>query len=419
MTTSRVDTGRRTARYDPAVQSHPNGDVGAVLRAARLAAGVTLAGMAARTCYSKPYLGQLETGVRTVREEHVAAYQTALGVRIGATTAASVLDELAPLLQAVFVHSADDSPAPDDAEALVRWARAHQWDDAPTAREVVTAWLARHRDRLDTASARVYLAAAELADIASAMAWDVEDIAAAHHYGILAARWAHAAGDDALAAAVLASLAYQYLDRNRASEALELTRFAQYAARHSLGPALHAALATREAWAQLVLGDERAFRRLTAFAEDCRQEPDPIDAIHVPAGRSLRAAELACLIGPRRRVPGPADLHRVVGAGYRGLDCGRPQVLHRAQDHVGRSLRASTSGRDQVFEMVTLARVQLLLDEPEQAAGLITTAAPQAEPWVAGRIGSRLRDFRHESARFASVPAIREANDAIGALMHR
>ncbi|MFB9433997.1 helix-turn-helix domain-containing protein [Streptoalloteichus tenebrarius] len=57
-------------------------DMGSVLRAARTAAGVSLAGMAERTNYSKPYLGQLETGKREVLPHHIAAYEHALGVDI-------------------------------------------------------------------------------------------------------------------------------------------------------------------------------------------------------------------------------------------------------------------------------------------------------------------------------------------------
>lgn len=60
----------------------PLDNLGSVLRAARVAAGVSLSGMAERTHYSKPYLGQLETGKRSVLPEHVAAYNQALGVDI-------------------------------------------------------------------------------------------------------------------------------------------------------------------------------------------------------------------------------------------------------------------------------------------------------------------------------------------------
>lgn len=55
-------------------------DLGAALRAAREAAGVSLSVMAARTHYSKPLLGLLETGKRTIKPEHVEAYERALGV---------------------------------------------------------------------------------------------------------------------------------------------------------------------------------------------------------------------------------------------------------------------------------------------------------------------------------------------------
>ncbi|HEX5142436.1 MAG TPA: helix-turn-helix transcriptional regulator, partial [Mycobacterium sp.] len=55
-------------------------DLGAALRAAREAAGVSLAAMATRTHYSKSLIGLLETGRRTIKPEHVEAYGRALNV---------------------------------------------------------------------------------------------------------------------------------------------------------------------------------------------------------------------------------------------------------------------------------------------------------------------------------------------------
>ncbi|GAA5169360.1 helix-turn-helix transcriptional regulator [Amycolatopsis dongchuanensis] len=58
-------------------------DLGARLRAAREVAGMSLAAMAVRTHYSKPLLGLLETGKRTIKPEHVVAYSRALNVSVG------------------------------------------------------------------------------------------------------------------------------------------------------------------------------------------------------------------------------------------------------------------------------------------------------------------------------------------------
>lgn len=57
-------------------------DLGAALRAAREAAGVSLSGMARRTHYSKPLLGLLEQGKRTIKPDHVLAYSRSLGVPV-------------------------------------------------------------------------------------------------------------------------------------------------------------------------------------------------------------------------------------------------------------------------------------------------------------------------------------------------
>lgn len=57
-------------------------DASEALRAAHKAAGISLVVMATRTHYSKPLLGLLETGKRTIKPEHVEAYSQALNVPI-------------------------------------------------------------------------------------------------------------------------------------------------------------------------------------------------------------------------------------------------------------------------------------------------------------------------------------------------
>ncbi|MFI7678974.1 helix-turn-helix domain-containing protein [Actinophytocola sp. NPDC049390] len=79
---------------------------GSALRAARVAAGVSLSAMSARTHYSKALLGHLETGRRTVRPEHVRAYEEALSVRIDLTGRSVDLADVELIRQAVDVVTA-------------------------------------------------------------------------------------------------------------------------------------------------------------------------------------------------------------------------------------------------------------------------------------------------------------------------
>ena len=55
-------------------------DVGTALRAAREAAGLSLAQMARLTRYGKSYLGNVETGRRRATRDVVLAYERALVV---------------------------------------------------------------------------------------------------------------------------------------------------------------------------------------------------------------------------------------------------------------------------------------------------------------------------------------------------
>lgn len=55
------------------------GDLGRTLREAREEAGLSLAGMAKRTGYSRGYIGNVETGVRAVTPDVVRQYESVLG----------------------------------------------------------------------------------------------------------------------------------------------------------------------------------------------------------------------------------------------------------------------------------------------------------------------------------------------------
>lgn len=57
-----------------------HGSDGAILKAARMAAGVSLSGMSARTHYSRSYLSNVENGRKSVTPELIAAYESALGL---------------------------------------------------------------------------------------------------------------------------------------------------------------------------------------------------------------------------------------------------------------------------------------------------------------------------------------------------
>jgi hypothetical protein len=235
------------------------------------------------------------------------------------------------------------------------------------------------------------------------MAWDASEHATAQRYFVLAAQLAHAAGSDALAAVALASLARQCFDLGRTTDGLEVVQLAQYGTRRTATPRLRAALATREAWAYAQQGDARAFRRTVGLAEDYHAEGAQELDTHTPSARSLDAAELAGIIGARCR-----DLARY-----------DPKHARTAQDYIGRALglRHPSRPRNRVFDLIGLARAHLISREPDRAAELIGQALPLAGAWVAGRVGLKLRDFQQEASPFATVPAMRDAREAVAELI--
>ncbi|MFC9664764.1 helix-turn-helix domain-containing protein [Nocardia sp. NPDC127606] len=412
-------------------------EVGSALRAARTAAGISLQGMSARTNYSKPYLGQLETGARVVRAEHVAAYASALHTPLDhlrdRLTVESVneLDDLPTQLSSLLLppvaHSRGDHPAfaateLADAEQLATWARARQWDDGPAPRRAVTAWLSVNLPRLQQLSAagghgRAFRAGAELADIAAAMSWDMEDVLAGRRYSVAAARLSHAAGEEVLTATILAEASWQLLDSGRPAEGLEVAQLAQYLARRTATPLLRVALAELEAYAHGILGDHAAFQRAIVIAAECRGEAAGTVAGDSVADRSLTAATVGMILGPRRNWPGPGQQWRLLGASYRHLLATRPDLARIAFGEMHTPL--SQDLVTPATAAISSARLQLMLGDPELAVDQVGLALSLCGRRPTGRTAARLLDFLHESTEFAEVSTVGEVRTSIRELVAR
>ncbi|WP_329338617.1 hypothetical protein OG866_27190 [Streptomyces sp. NBC_00663] len=113
---------------------------------------------------------------------------------------------------------------------------------------------------------------AYLGGTAATIAWDSGLHKQAQNYYLLALRAAHAGGDPAFGANVLAGMARQMLYRDRPQDALELVHLAQKGALKAASPRLAAMLHTREAWAYAAMGRTAAFTRATGEARESLAE---------------------------------------------------------------------------------------------------------------------------------------------------
>ncbi|MFE6554131.1 helix-turn-helix domain-containing protein [Streptomyces sp. NPDC057746] len=175
---------------------------------------------------------------------------------------------------------------------------------------------------------------AYLGGTAATIAWDSGLQKQAQSYYLLALRAAHAAGDDAFGANILAGMARQMLYRDRPQDALELVHLARKGASATAGPRLRAMLHTREAWAYAAMGRGAAFRRASGEASEALtnagtdDEPywikyfDEAELAGVTGGRLLEMARKE----PKQHAQQAADTIRKAVA-QRGTEAGRSHAL--------------------------------------------------------------------------------------------
>ena len=120
----------------------------------------------------------------------------------------------------------------------------------------------------EQAARRLYSAAADLAQLAGWMSWDLQLHATAQHYYLLALALARDAGDRPQVARLMYCLARQQIDLGRPGEALELAAAGAYAIRRTSSPKASALLHIAQARAYACLGEERDCRAALRAAQE-------------------------------------------------------------------------------------------------------------------------------------------------------
>ncbi|MGH2941987.1 MAG: helix-turn-helix domain-containing protein [Solirubrobacteraceae bacterium] len=304
--------------------------------------------------------------------------------------------------QAAFASSAPLGP--DDVEGLEQIARGmRHWDDRVRrgiGRERVVDQLSEVADLLrdrhpDAIARRLLRVVAELAEIAAAMSYDAGQQSAAQHYFVYALRAAHGADEPLIAGCVLGDMARQMLDLRRPDDALELVRIALDGVGSGAPGRLRAMLRSREAWAYAVTGRTQAFHRAAGLAWDAFSD----------AGRAEPY---------RLKRFDAAELHGVIGARYRDLARYDARQAVRARERINDalSLRDPSDRRGRIFDLIGLARTDVMLGEAEAAADAARQALASMDDARSGRARRRLRDFYRESESL-DTPCIRAVREAI------
>ena len=115
---------------------------------------------------------------------------------------------------------------------------------------------------------RLFKVAAELAELAGWMSYDVGLQPTAQKYFVLALHAAKEAGDKPLGSYVLSSMSRQMIHLGRPDDALELIHLAQYGSRDCATPRTQAMLYAMEARAYANMGQPGKCKRAVRMAED-------------------------------------------------------------------------------------------------------------------------------------------------------
>ncbi|CAL9289723.1 transcriptional repressor NsdA [Streptomyces sp. SudanB66_2053] len=230
---------------------------------------------------------------------------------------------------------------------------------------------------------RLFKVAAELAELAGWMSYDVGLQPTAQKYFVLALHAAKEAGDRPLGSYVLSNMSRQMIHLGRPEDALELIHLAQYGSRDCASPRVQSMLYAMEARAYANMGQPGRCKRAVRMAEDTFaeahewNEPDP-DWI-----RFFSEAELYAENSHSFR-----DLAYVAGRSPTYASLAEP-LMQRAVELFGRE--GGEHQRSYALNLIGMATVHLLQREPEQSTLLATEAIKAAKKVRSERVNTRIR----------------------------
>jgi hypothetical protein len=252
---------------------------------------------------------------------------------------------------------------------------------------------------------RLFTCAAELAELAGWMSYDVGLQPNAQKYFVLALHAAKEAGDRPLGAYILSSMSRQMIHLGRADDALELIHLAQYGSRDCATPRTQAMLYAMEARAYANMGQPSKCKRAVRMAEDTFADAEQDREPEPDRMRFFSEAELNGENAHSFR-----DLAYVAGRSPTYASLAEP-VMRRAVELFGKD---EDHLRSYALNLVGMATVHLLKREPEECTVVAGRALEVARRVRSERVNTRLRKTVSVAARdFGDISAVIDLTDRL------
>jgi hypothetical protein len=229
---------------------------------------------------------------------------------------------------------------------------------------------------------RLFKVAAELAELAGWMSYDVGLQPTAQKYFVLALHAAKEAGDKPLGSYILSSMSRQMIHLGRPDDALELIHLAQYGSRDCASPRTQAMLYAMEARAYANMGQPGKCKRAVRMAEDTFADVHEWDDPDPDWVRFFSEAELHGENSHSYR-----DLAYVAGRSPTYASMAEP-VMQQAVDLFAKDTEHQ---RSYALNLIGMATVHLLQREPERSAILAKEAMVVAKKVRSERVNTRIR----------------------------
>ena len=252
---------------------------------------------------------------------------------------------------------------------------------------------------------KLFKVAAELAELAGWMSYDVGLQPTAQKYFVLALHAAKEAGDRPLGSYVLSSMSRQMIHLGRPDDALELIHLAQYGSRDCASPRTQSMLYAMEARAYANMGQPGKCKRAVRMAEDTFAESDEWDEPDPDWIRFFSEAELYGENSHSYR-----DLAYVAGRSPTYASLAEP-LMQQAVDLFAKDAEHQ---RSYALNLIGMATVHLLRQEPEQSAVYAEQAMRIAKKVRSERVNTRIRKTVDTAARdFGELAEVVDLTDKL------